>query len=123
MEHIRKYHTKHVVKKSTFVEGVDVDLLIQEVLTHPVVVKKHQTNPRRSWYIGKFATVIGYRGTDRAECKWIVVLIDGHQLITAYPIPHPRTLKFMRHVLSSKISAGENSTSPAKKSEANRRTS
>ena len=96
MEHIQKYHMKHVSRKSTFVEGINVDKLIQEVLTYPVVVKKHQTNPKQCWYMGKFTKVIGHRGTDRAECKWMVALVDGLQLITAYPIPHPKTLKFRR---------------------------
>ena len=39
--------------------------------------------------------VIGYRGTDGAKCHWIVVLMDHNVLITAYPVPHPKALKFM----------------------------
>ena len=43
--------------------------------------------------MGKFSKVIGYRGTDQAECRWLAVLVDAHHLNTAYPIPHPKTLK------------------------------
>ena len=96
MEHVAKYHTQKRNNKSTFVEGLDVNQLIEEVLAHPLVKKQHVTKPKRWWYVGKFSKVIGHRGTDGAECRWLAVLVDTYHLITAYPIPHPKTLKFLR---------------------------
>ena len=95
MEHIMKYHIAKLNKKSTFKKGIDVDQLIQYVLTHPLVKRQHETKLNRWWYMSKFSKVIGYWGTDGAECQWFVVLVDAYCLITAYPIPHPKTLKFM----------------------------
>ena len=37
MEHVRKYHTQKRNNKSTFVEGLDVNQLIQNVIAHPLV--------------------------------------------------------------------------------------
>ena len=96
MEHVTKYHTQKQNNKSTFVEGLDVDQLIQDVMAHPLVKRQHPAKQNRWWYIGKFSKVIGYRGTDQAECKWLAVLVDAHRLITAYPIPHTKTLKCIR---------------------------
>ena len=96
MEHVKKYHTQKRNNKSTFVEGLDVNQLIQDVIAHPLVKRQHQTKSNRWWYMGKFSKVIGYRGTDQAECRWLAVLVDAHHLITAYPIPHPKTLKCIR---------------------------
>ena len=95
MEHINKYHTEKLNKKYTFIKGLNVDQLIKDVLAHPLVKKQHVTKPNRWWYMSKFSKVIGHRGTDGAECRWLAVLVDAHCLITAYPIPHPKTLKFM----------------------------
>ena len=94
MEHITKYHIQKQSMKSTFVAGLDVKQLIHDVLTHPLVKQKHRTKPNRWWYMGKFSKVIGYRGYDGAECCWLVVLMDLDHLITSYPIPHPRYLRF-----------------------------
>ena len=96
MEHVTKYHIEKLSKKSTFMRGLDVNHLIEEVLAHPLVKKQHVTKPNRWWFLGKFSKVIGHRGTDGAECRWLAVLVDAYRLITAYPIPHPKTLKFMR---------------------------
>ena len=96
MNHIAKHHINKVHRKSTFVAGLDVDQLIQDVLTHPLTVKRHVTKPNRRWFMGRFSQVIGYRGIDSKECRWVVVLMEHTRLITAYPIPHPKTLKFMR---------------------------
>ena len=96
MEHITKYHIGQLNKKSTFINGLDVDELIHDVLAHPLVKRQHVTKPNRWWYMSKFSKVIGHRGTDGAECQWLAVLVDPYCLITAYPIPHPKTLKFMR---------------------------
>ena len=96
MEHITKYHTAKPNKKSTFKKDLDVNQLIQDVLAHPLVKKQHVTKPNRWWYMSKFSEVIGHRGTDGAECRWLAVLVDPYHLITAYPIPHPKTLNFMR---------------------------
>ena len=95
MNHITQHHIHKVNKKSTFVAGLDVDQLIKDVLAHPLMVKRHQTKPKRRWFMGKFSQVIGYRGIDGVECRWLVVLMEQTHLITAYPIPHPKTLKFM----------------------------
>ena len=96
MEHITKYHIQKQSMKSTFVAGLDVKQLIHDVLTHPFVKQKHRTKPNRWWYMGKFSKVIGYRGYDGAECCWLVVLMDLDHLITSYPIPHPRCLRFFQ---------------------------
>ena len=96
MEHITKYHIGQLNKKSTFINGLYVDELIHDVLAHPLAKRQHVTKPNRWWYMSKFSKVIGHRGTDGAECQWLAVLIDPYHLITAYPIPHPKTLKFMR---------------------------
>ena len=96
MEHVTKYHVAKLNNKSTFKKGIDVNQLIQYVLAHPLVKKQHETKPNRCWYMSKFSQVIGHRGTDGAECQWLAVLVDAYHLITAYPIPHPKTLKFMR---------------------------
>ena len=45
--------------------------------------------------MGQFSQVIGYCGTDHAECCWLVVLLDPDHLVTAYPIIHPHSLQFM----------------------------
>ena len=94
MEHITKYHIQKQSMKLTFITGLDVEQLIDDVLTHPLVKQKHRTKPNRCWYMGKFSKVIGYRGYDGAECCWLVVLMDLNHLITSYPIPHPRCLRF-----------------------------
>jgi hypothetical protein len=95
MEHIRNYHIHKVNKKSTFVENIDVQQLIKDILAHPIMVRQHEKKPNRLWYMGNFSTVIGHRGTDQAECHWVAVLVDQHHLITAYPIVHPKSIKFM----------------------------
>ena len=69
--------------------------------------------------MSKFSKVLGYRGTDGAECRWLAVLVDAYCLITAYPIPHPKTLKFMRESLLMN-SSGDTPTKPRMKSLANK---
>ena len=95
MEHINKYYTEKLNKKSTFIKSLNVDQLIQDVLAHPLVKKQHVTKPNRLCYMSKFSKVTGHQGTDGAECQWLTVLVDAHHLITACPIPHPKTLTFM----------------------------
>ena len=55
-----KYHIAKLNKKSTFKKGINVDQLIQYVLTHPLVKRQHETKPNRWWYMSKFSKVIGY---------------------------------------------------------------
>ena len=96
MDHITQYHIYSQVDKSTFTASENAQQLIQEMLSHPTLIKPHETKPGRWWYMKYFGRVIGYRGIDQAECYWGIVLLDQSQLITAYPIPHPWTLHFMR---------------------------
>ena len=96
MEHIIKHHIKNTNTKSRFVEGIDVKWLIRQVRAHPFVKQKHQSKHHRCWYLGKFSQVIGYRGYDGTECRWLAVLMDQNHLITAYPISHPKSLKWFR---------------------------
>ena len=97
MDHVKRNHLgQELSRKSYFLEDTDVQALIEETLQHPVKVADHTTKPRRKWLLGKFNKVIGRRGLDGAKCYWLVVLMDNCQLITAYPVPHPKTLPFMR---------------------------
>ena len=96
MNHITKYHIHPRLNKSTFCNWCDVESLIKQVLAHPIHKKPHSTKRGRWWYLGKFSHVIGYRGLDSAKCKWLVVLGTQNEVITAYPVPHPKTLTFMR---------------------------
>ena len=45
MEHITKYHIHKQNMKSTFVAGLDVEQLIDDVLSHLLVKQKHRTKP------------------------------------------------------------------------------
>ena len=96
MEHISQFHIHQVNRKSTFVLGLDVGLLIKRTVKHPLIIRPHDSKPNRHWYFGKSSKIIGFRGTDGAKCRWIAVLMDDEDLITAYPIPHPKTLSCMR---------------------------
>ncbi len=97
MDHIKTNHLdQKLSSKSYFLEGVDVDALIEETIQYPRKVADHMTKPRRKWLLGRFKQVIGRRGIDGAKCYWLVVLLDDFRLITAYPVPHPKTLPFMR---------------------------
>ena len=98
MEHIVKCHIDTVSHKtkSNFLMGLDVTLLIKRTIQHPLIIRPHGCNPNRCWYFGKSSKVIGFRGTDGARCQWIAVLMDDKDLITAYPVPHPKTMKCMR---------------------------
>ena len=93
MEHIKKSHLYSKGKKSSFVDDVNVDQLINEVLADPSIVRQHITKPKRWWYLKRFSTVIGHRGIDGARCRWLAVLVDSHHLITSFPIPHPSSMK------------------------------
>ena len=97
MDHVKTNHlAQRCPAKSYFVDGIDVHALIEETMHHPVKVADHKTKPMRKWLLGKCSQVIGRRGTDGAKCHWIVVLVEDRRLITAYPVPHPKTLYFMR---------------------------
>ena len=95
MDHITKYHTSTLFRKSTFVRGVDVDTLIRWTVMHPLLKKQHTTKKHCYWYFGKYKSVIGFRSIDGAPCQWIAVLLDKEYLITACPVPHPMTVSFM----------------------------
>ena len=97
MEHIRKNHVQRCNHKSYFAEGEHVQQLIQETLDHPLMVKRHVMRRNGLWYIGKYGRVIGYRGFDGSSCKYIVILTERSRLITAYPVPHPSTVRAIQH--------------------------
>ena len=90
MEHITKYHIGQLNKKSTFINGLDVDELIHDVLAHPLVKRQHVTKPNRWWYMSKFSKVIGHRGTDGAECRWLAVLVDPYYCLSYSSLQDPQ---------------------------------
>ncbi len=97
MDHIQKNHFGlQPSTKSYFLEGTDVNTLIEETVKHPLKEADHTTKPNRKWLLSKFTQVIGRRGTDGAKCHWLVVLIDDFRVVTAYPVTHPKSLPFMR---------------------------
>ena len=96
MDHIKQTHLRPMRNKSIFVQHVSADTLIQETLDRPMIKKRHDTKPHRQWFMRDFRRVIGYRGMDGAPCYWLAVLMQGSILVTAYPIPHPKTMNFMR---------------------------
>ena len=70
--------------------------MIHRVIQHPFQVKPDKTWKRRHWHVGHFDGLLGYRGCDGAACYWLAVLMEENELITAYPIPHPKSLKSFR---------------------------
>ena len=103
MDHITQHHIEQVKDKSTFVPGLDVEQAIEDVLSKPAITAPHSTKANRTWYFRPFTSIIGYRGIDGRACRWLAVLLKGQYLVTAYPIVHPYTLKFMRQDSSHQV--------------------
>ncbi len=97
MDHIVRNHAQpHLTQKSQFAEEEDVDELIRTVRNQPMIIHRHITKVHRFWFMRKFTRVVGYRGMDGTPCRWVAVLVDRQSLVTAYPVPHPKTMPFMR---------------------------
>ena len=99
MDHVRKRHhkTSESAGSTVFHPGVKPKTLVKEVLRSPVWITPHLTNPRRTWLFKEFGYELGKRGYDKAPCCWLAVLIERGALITAYPVPHPLTMKCVRN--------------------------
>ena len=45
IDHITQYHIHSQVNKFTFIPSENVQQLIQEMLSHPTLIKPHETKP------------------------------------------------------------------------------
>ena len=93
MDHVKSRHCNNVLniknKKSKYLSSENFEELIQAALKYGRL-EPHNKYPDRYWCTYNFDRVIGHRGKDGAECKWIGVSVPKNDprgsYITAYPI-------------------------------------
>ena len=96
MEHAKARHLARQERTSYFTYGLDVYWCVQHTLENPAYVTPHPTHAKRTWYFRRFEQAIGQRGYDQSPCHWMAVLMNGYQLVTTFPVPHPNTMACVR---------------------------
>lgn len=103
MEHVRKTHwTNQEQEKKSFFHTTEIPHhLFESTLQEPDFIMPHPLKDNRTWLFKKFFRTVGQHGFNHYPCHWVALCVaDGQEMVTMYPVPHPKACGFVRKYLA-----------------------